>query len=120
MDIFLTVGLGLKSLARSEILGDGDRGPVKTGFAAYRATIDTKLMQSDPDISWLLKEPALNIWYVLQSFVWITERSMLTYLQDWGRTSCHDIYDRGGQFLQHGPVAYGKYRSSVLVTRLQH
>jgi salicylate hydroxylase len=35
-----------------------------TGFAAYRATVDTKLMLDDPDISWLLKEPALNIWLV--------------------------------------------------------
>ncbi|KAH7304653.1 hypothetical protein BKA65DRAFT_205867 [Rhexocercosporidium sp. MPI-PUGE-AT-0058] len=53
---------GLKSLARSEILGNSDQGPVKTGFAAYRSTVDTKLMRDDPDISWLLKEPALNIW----------------------------------------------------------
>jgi salicylate hydroxylase len=53
---------GVKSLARKHILGGKDKEPLKTGFAAYRATVDVAKMQQDPDTSWLLNKPGLNIW----------------------------------------------------------
>jgi hypothetical protein len=55
---------------------------MQTGFAAYRATVDTKLMQDDPDISWLLMEPSLNIWYVPKSCVPRQKRSSFNIQQD--------------------------------------
>lgn len=43
--------------------GKGDDGPRATGFAAFRATVDVEKMRNDPETSWLLERPALNIWY---------------------------------------------------------
>lgn len=57
--------LGVKSAARSLILGSIQK-PQHTGFAAYRATVDVQKIASDPDISWLLEKPSLNIWYVVR------------------------------------------------------
>ncbi|KAH7268004.1 hypothetical protein MRS44_011714 [Fusarium solani] len=53
---------GVKSRARSVILGGPDLPPQRTGFAAYRATVDTEEMKADPDTSWLLERPGINIW----------------------------------------------------------
>ncbi len=53
---------GVKSLARKVVLGGTDQPPKLTGFAAYRATVDTALMKEDSDTSWLLERPGLNIW----------------------------------------------------------
>lgn len=53
---------GVKSLARSVVLGGVDQPPQLTGFAAYRATVSTTLMEQDPDTAWLLERPGLNIW----------------------------------------------------------
>ena len=33
-----------------------------TGFAAYRATVDVEDMRQDPQTSWLLDNPNLNLW----------------------------------------------------------
>ncbi|KAJ5474648.1 hypothetical protein N7475_004214 [Penicillium sp. IBT 31633x] len=53
---------GVKSVARG-ILGESDKPAVnKTGFAAYRATVDVERIKEDPELSWLLEKPALNIW----------------------------------------------------------
>lgn len=53
---------GVKSIARREV-DDSDRPSFeRTGFAAYRATVDVAKMKSDPEISWLLDRPNLNIW----------------------------------------------------------
>jgi salicylate hydroxylase len=41
----------------------GQKALEQTGFAAYRATVDVAKMKSDPEISWLLERPSLNIWY---------------------------------------------------------
>jgi salicylate hydroxylase len=54
--------IGLKSRARASIPGEEDIKPLHNGFAAYRATVDVEKMRSDPDVAWLLKKPALNIW----------------------------------------------------------
>jgi len=35
---------------------------VATGFAAYRATVDSAKMKNDPELRWLLEKPSLNIW----------------------------------------------------------
>lgn len=56
--------LGVKSAARKLVMGGIDQKPVHTGFAAYRATVDVQKMKADPDISWLLEKPSLNIWYL--------------------------------------------------------
>ena len=53
---------GIKSAARKVILGGDDKPPVRTGFAAYRATIDTDDMRRDPDTARLLENPGLNLW----------------------------------------------------------
>lgn len=53
---------GVKSIARREV-DDSDRPSFeRTGFAAYRATVDVAKMKADPEISWLLDRPNLNIW----------------------------------------------------------
>ncbi|KAM0543489.1 hypothetical protein ACHAPJ_012287 [Fusarium lateritium] len=53
---------GVKSLARSVVLGGPDLPPQKTGFAVYRATVSTEDMKRDTDTSWLLERPGINIW----------------------------------------------------------
>ncbi|KAG9503476.1 hypothetical protein J7337_006321 [Fusarium musae] len=55
---------GVKSQARSVALGGSDLPPQKTGFAAYRATVNTEEMKQDEDTAWLLEKPGINIWYV--------------------------------------------------------
>ncbi|KAJ5324216.1 hypothetical protein N7476_002816 [Penicillium atrosanguineum] len=51
---------GVKSVARQLV----ENGPAieQTGFAAYRATVDVARIRADPEISWLLERPNLNIW----------------------------------------------------------
>ncbi len=56
---------GVRSTARSVVLGGEDKPAQRTGFAAYRAVVKTELMRGDPDIAWLLEKPALNVWCVL-------------------------------------------------------
>jgi salicylate hydroxylase len=53
---------GVKSVARSVVLGGTEEPPQLTGFAAYRATVDTMLMKQDQETAWLLERPGLNIW----------------------------------------------------------
>jgi salicylate hydroxylase len=53
---------GVKSIARKLVLGGVDLPPKQTGFAAYRATVEAARIKDDPDISWLLEKPSLNIW----------------------------------------------------------
>ena len=53
---------GIKSLARQKFLNYEESPLAPTGFAAYRATVDVAKMKSDPDVSWLLEKPGLNIW----------------------------------------------------------
>ncbi|RFU34075.1 hypothetical protein B7463_g2329, partial [Scytalidium lignicola] len=53
---------GVKSAARKFVLGGVDISPKITGFAAYRSTVDVEKMNKDPDVSWLLEKPSLNIW----------------------------------------------------------
>jgi len=54
--------IGVKSGARALVLGGSDVPPHLTGFAAYRATVNVEKMKADPDVSWLLDTPSLNIW----------------------------------------------------------
>lgn len=44
------------------VLGGTDDPPQRTGFAAYRATVEAAKIKDDPEISWLLEQPALNVW----------------------------------------------------------
>ncbi|KAJ5813313.1 uncharacterized protein N7503_000063 [Penicillium pulvis] len=53
---------GIKSVARKIVLGGEDMAFRKPGFAAYRATVDVERMRNDPELSWILERPALNIW----------------------------------------------------------
>ncbi|KUJ16928.1 FAD/NAD(P)-binding domain-containing protein [Mollisia scopiformis] len=53
---------GVKSVARKFVLGGNDIPPERTGFAAYRATVDAAKIKDDPEISWLLEKPSVNIW----------------------------------------------------------
>ncbi|KAH8671764.1 hypothetical protein BGZ60DRAFT_469293 [Tricladium varicosporioides] len=59
---FIVAADGVKSAARGVVLGGVDVTPKKTGFAAYRATVEVSKMKDDQDISWLLETPSLNIW----------------------------------------------------------
>ena len=49
-------------MARKLVLGGTDLPPENTGFAAYRATVEAAKISSDPELSWLLEKPSLNIW----------------------------------------------------------
>ncbi|KAF2140958.1 uncharacterized protein K452DRAFT_359381 [Aplosporella prunicola CBS 121167] len=53
---------GINSNARKAVLGIKDKPPVLTGFAAYRATVNTSKMLADPDTRWLLENPGQNCW----------------------------------------------------------
>ncbi|OAR02357.1 hypothetical protein LLEC1_02451 [Akanthomyces lecanii] len=53
---------GIKSLARSTILGGKPSPPLNTGFAAYRATVDTSRMREHADLRWLVESPNINLW----------------------------------------------------------
>lgn len=53
---------GVKSIGRSKVLGGLDQAPLRTGFAAYRATVDVEKMKTFPDTAQLLTKPGLNLW----------------------------------------------------------
>ncbi|KIW16953.1 hypothetical protein PV08_04144 [Exophiala spinifera] len=53
---------GLKSYARTKVLGGVDQTPKKTGFAAYRATVDVEKMKAYPDTAEVCAKPNLNLW----------------------------------------------------------
>ncbi|KAL4737928.1 hypothetical protein BDV11DRAFT_216380 [Aspergillus similis] len=53
---------GIKSVARKALLEGQEMAFIKPGFAAYRAVVDVKMMRTDPELSWILEKPALNIW----------------------------------------------------------
>jgi salicylate hydroxylase len=53
---------GIRSGARTTILGDLEPLAPSTGFAAYRATVDVEKMKAHPELCWILEKPALNIW----------------------------------------------------------
>ncbi|KAL4896202.1 hypothetical protein BDV59DRAFT_210798 [Aspergillus ambiguus] len=53
---------GIKSIARAKLHRGIEKPLERPGFAAYRATVDVEKMKSDPDMSWLLEKPSLNIW----------------------------------------------------------
>jgi salicylate hydroxylase len=61
-DMFGVDILGIKSDARKIVLGGIDQPPRETGFAAYRAMVDTERLKDDPDVSWLLDNPGQNLW----------------------------------------------------------
>jgi 2-polyprenyl-6-methoxyphenol hydroxylase-like FAD-dependent oxidoreductase len=52
---------GVHSTARRLILGK-DYDPKPSGFAAYRATVDTKKIRAHPELSWVLDKSNQNIW----------------------------------------------------------
>lgn len=58
MLIFVT---GIKSTARKVVVGD-NIPPRKTGFAAYRATVDVDKIKADPNIAWVVEQPNINLW----------------------------------------------------------
>ncbi|RHZ58557.1 hypothetical protein CDV55_105320 [Aspergillus turcosus] len=61
-DLVVAADAGIKSLARKVLL-DGEEIPFrKPGFAAYRAVVDVNRIRQDPEVSWILERPALNIW----------------------------------------------------------
>lgn len=55
---------GIKSIARTKLHEDIEKPLEKPGFAAYRATVDVSLIEQEPEVSWLLKQPSLNLWSV--------------------------------------------------------
>lgn len=72
---------GVRSLGRPVVLGGVDLPPLPTGFAVYRAVVDTNLMKADPDTAWLLKEPNINIWFVVLSLLRYLYLLILTGLE---------------------------------------
>lgn len=53
---------GIDSVARKTILDGVEKEPLRTGFAAYRATVDAEKIREDPIVSWVLKKPHVNLW----------------------------------------------------------
>ncbi|KAL2436788.1 FAD-dependent monooxygenase OpS4 [Exophiala dermatitidis] len=53
---------GVKSLARRKVLEGDDQAPRRTGFAAYRATVDVDKMKAHADTAEILAKPGLNLW----------------------------------------------------------
>ncbi|KIW23274.1 uncharacterized protein PV07_11485 [Cladophialophora immunda] len=53
---------GVKSIGRTKVLGGVDQPPLRTGFAAYRATVDVEEMKAHPELVELLAKPGLNLW----------------------------------------------------------
>lgn len=53
---------GVKSLGRPKVLGGVDHPARRTGFAAYRATVDVAEMRTHPELVELLARPGLNLW----------------------------------------------------------
>ncbi|KAK5271662.1 hypothetical protein LTR96_003488 [Exophiala xenobiotica] len=53
---------GVKSYARTKVLGGVDQAPRKTGFAAYRATVDVEKMKAYPETAEVCAKPNLNLW----------------------------------------------------------
>lgn len=53
---------GVRSVARGVVLGGVDQPAERTGFAAYRAVVETELMRGDRELEWLLERPSLNVW----------------------------------------------------------
>ncbi|KKA22978.1 Uncharacterized protein T310_2992 [Rasamsonia emersonii CBS 393.64] len=70
---------GVKSIARRIVLEGNDQPPRRTGFAAYRSTVEVDRLKRDPEIRSLLQEPALNIWIGDQ-------RHVMTYTIGAGKT----------------------------------
>lgn len=57
---------GIKSIGRDSVPFTSDSTPRKTGYAAYRATVDVeKLRREVPEAAWILEKPGLNTWWVL-------------------------------------------------------
>jgi hypothetical protein len=56
---------GINSKA-SKVVDDAAEGPRPTGYAAYRATVRSDSMRTDPDTAWLLEKPNINMWFVSQ------------------------------------------------------
>lgn len=54
--------IGIRSRARKVVLAGRELPLDKPGFAAYRATLDVDRMRNDPEVSWILEKPSLNIW----------------------------------------------------------
>ncbi|CRG87053.1 salicylate hydroxylase [Talaromyces islandicus] len=52
---------GIHSIARKCILGE-DMVFQESGLAAYRNTVDVKRMRDDPEVSWVLERPSMNVW----------------------------------------------------------
>lgn len=65
------------SAARALIHDGKEYKPLRTGFAAYRATVEVDKMLQDPDTAWLLEKPGLNIWYA-----GISKNSRVSILQN--------------------------------------
>ena len=53
---------GVKSLGRPKVLGGMDVPPMRTGFAAYRATVNMEEMRAHPELIDLVAKPSLNLW----------------------------------------------------------
>ncbi|KAJ5376229.1 hypothetical protein N7509_013115 [Penicillium cosmopolitanum] len=51
----------VNSSTRKIVLGGKESLPQRTGFSAYRAVVDIKRIQNDPDVSWLLEKPSFNL-----------------------------------------------------------
>lgn len=55
----------MKSTARGIVAPNGRGAPKYTGYAVYRATVDVEKMREIPEISWVLEQPNLNLWFVV-------------------------------------------------------
>ncbi|THC91729.1 hypothetical protein EYZ11_008803 [Aspergillus tanneri] len=57
---------GINSFARTKLLGTTETGgPRKTGVAAYRLIVEVSDLLADPETAWIVSNPNLNLWYVV-------------------------------------------------------
>jgi salicylate hydroxylase len=60
---------GLRSIARSKILGGPDVPPGASGFAAFRATVDASKLRGDPELAQLIETAGQNPWIGYQRHI---------------------------------------------------
>ncbi|QKX60295.1 uncharacterized protein TRUGW13939_07438 [Talaromyces rugulosus] len=53
---------GIHSVARKLVLGGQDMVFQQSGLAAYRTIVDVNRMRDDPEVSWVLDRPSMNVW----------------------------------------------------------
>ncbi|KAJ6030199.1 Monooxygenase FAD-binding [Penicillium canescens] len=79
---------GVNLVARTILEESGRSSFENTGVAAYRATVDVERIKNDPEPSWLLDRPSLNLWLDSVDFLVRVgdQRHVMTYIIGAGKS----------------------------------